>query len=139
MYLPRGEIAGFVFLEIEAVDDNRRRRLVLIVALGAGQRVVEHDERETGAIRRPVVVDHVALELGELLRIAAAAIEEPELIRPILLAPVREESEIAAVRAPAGRVLAVGALRELDGLLSVPARHPKIRGALVASDVGRPH
>src|SRR5262245_2956663 len=128
MHLPRGEIAGFVFLEIEAVDDDRRRRLVLIVALVAGTRVVEHEERETGAIGRPVEVDHVAIELSEQLRIADAAIEKPELIGAILLAPVREESEITAVRAPAGGVLAVGSLRELDGLPSVPARHPKICG-----------
>ncbi len=136
MRAARVEITDFIFLEVVAVDHDGRRCLVLVCRVMPWQRVVEHHERELHAIRRPVVVEHVALEVGELARVAAPPVEQPERIRAVFLAATRQEGERRAVGAEGGRMLAVARMGHLHGLAAIPARHPDMREPLVPRYIG---
>src|SRR5688572_1565745 len=129
--LPLGaEIAGLVLLEVIAVDDDRRRRLVLLALLFLVRIFVGDDQRQPLAVGRPGVVDHVAVESGERARFAAGAIEQPDLFRLFIVAARREKREILAVGTPPRRVLALFGASELQGALAVPAHHPHVPDAL---------
>src|SRR5678815_1068820 len=130
------EVAGFVLFEVVAINDDRRRRLVLLAFLLLVRVLVGHYQRETLAVGRPGVVDHVAVEAGQRARFAAAAIEQPHLFR-LLIAPARsDERNVLAVRAPARCVLAVFRLGELQLPAAVPARHPQMRHPFVLDRIG---
>ena len=137
------QIAFAVLLEVIAVEHDGRRGLPLpaLHLLGlVGRILVALREDEFLAVRRPRVVAHAAVDLGQLLRLAAQAIQEPDLRALLLLvlgAPAGEEREVAAVRAPAGRTLALGPRRQAHRLRAVPAHHPQIAVALVLLDVDR--
>src|SRR5262245_49312762 len=133
------EVAGLVFLEIEPIDDDRRRGFVLFAFLLLVRILVRDDQGETLAVRRPGVVDDVTVESRERTRFAAGAIQHPELLGLLVAAARREERNVFAVRAPARRVLAVLGLRELQRALTVPARHPEVSDALVFDEVGSAH
>ena len=133
------EITGFVLFEIVAIDDDRRRRLVFLAFLLLVRILVGDDQRESLAVGRPGVVDHVAVETGERACFAARAIEQPHLLRLLVAAARGEERNVLAVRAPARRVLAVLRLSELQLPAAVPARHPQMRHALVFDRIGAAH
>jgi hypothetical protein len=138
--LPLGaEVAGFVLLEIVAIDDDRRRRLVLLAFFLLARILVGDDERQPLAVGRPCVLEHVAVEARERARFAARAIEQPDLLRILVAAAPREEREIFAVGTPAWRVLALLGARELQRALAVPARHPDVLAPLVLDGVRRAH
>src|SRR6185436_618996 len=125
------EVAGLVFLEVEAIDDDRRRGLVLLAFPLLARIFVCNDQCELLAVRRPGVVNDFAVEPRQRTRFAASAVQQPDLFRLFVIAPRGEESKVLAVRAPARRVLAVLGLCELQLALAVPARHPDVRDALV--------
>ena len=137
------EVALAVLLEMIAVDDDGRRRLPLpaLHLFGLVGRVLfAHDENEPPAVRRPGVAADPALDLGQPPGLAAPPVEQPDLGPELLLllgAARGQESQIAAVRAPAGRRFAVGARGQTDLLAAVPADHPEIGIALVLLQVGR--
>src|SRR5206468_9564254 len=87
--------------------------------LGIG---VAHDQDQPLAVGAPGVVVDPAFDLGHLLRLPARAVEEPELGRlvVVLAPPGGEEREVAAVRAPAGLLLAVRARGEAHAARAVP-------------------
>src|SRR5918992_5086624 len=114
------EIAGLVFLEVIAVDHDRRRRLLLLALLLPVRILVGDDQRELPGVGRPGVVDDVPVETGERARLAAGAIEQPHLLRFLVTAARRQERDVLAVRAPARRVLALLRLRELQAAAAVP-------------------
>jgi hypothetical protein len=122
-----GEVALFVLLELKAVDDDRRLRLVLLdLRLG-----VFDDQREMLAVGRPVEVVDASLELGHALRFAALQVHDPELIELVVVAAAGEERELPAVRAPLRRRLAAVAERELADVRAVEAGKPDVRVVLV--------
>src|SRR5687768_2094000 len=129
------EVAGLVLFEVVAIDDDRRRGLVLFAFLLAVRIFVRDYQRELLAVRRPRVIHDFAVEAGERARFAAGAIQQPDLFRLLVVAARREERKIFAVRAPARRVLAVLRLRELQRAPAVPVRHPDVRDALVLDEV----
>src|SRR4029078_2603850 len=88
------KIAAGVALEVQAVDDDRLGLLVRRVRVG---RDIAHHEREPLAVRRPLVVANSRFELGDALRLAAAAIEQPELATLPCLSR-RDERHITSVR-----------------------------------------
>src|SRR5687767_10564455 len=135
----RAEIAGLVFLEVIAIDDDRRRRLVLLAFFLPARIFVGDDECQAPAIGRPHVLDDIAVETRERTGFAARAVEQPDLLRIFFAAASREEREIFAVRAPARSVLALFGARELQRALAVPARHPDVRAALVFDEVRGAH
>ena len=57
----RAEIAGFVLLEVETVDDDRRQCLILVLGR-TGRILVHNDQCDALAVRGPVVIEHIALE-----------------------------------------------------------------------------
>ena len=83
------QVAVDVRLEVVAVDDDRLGglgRVVLrssLVVLGRDRRIgVVDDEDEALAVGRPGVVGDAALDVGELDRFPAGAIEQPDLRAP---------------------------------------------------------
>ena len=139
------QVAGVVALELVAIDDDGRLRLLLpaLDLLGVLARIgIAHHEHQARAVGRPLVVVDAALDVGELLGLAAGAIEQPDLralLLLVLVAARRREREVLAVRAPPRTRLAVLARRELHGPRAVPAHHPDVAVALVLLDVRRPH
>src|SRR5690606_31034785 len=126
------QVAAAVALELDAVDDPGLRAVavrggvrarLLLVFRGADQ------QREPLAVRRPLEPAHTLLHVRQLLRLAAAAVEHPDL----RLAAVAggEEAEPAAVRAPL-RIRGRDALRrQRQRLASGGGRHPDARLAAV--------
>ena len=139
------QVARVVALELIAIDDDRRLRLALPAfhLLRVVRRIgVADDEHEPRAVGRPRVVVDAALHVGELLRLAAGAVQQPDL-RPLLLlvlvAARRRECEVLPVRAPPRTRLAVLARRQLDRLRAVDAHHPDVAVPLVLLDVDQAH
>src|SRR5204863_7552854 len=101
----RPEVAVLVLLEVIPIDDDGGLRLPLPAFLLLGLVVrIEILAREDEALRvgRPREVADAALHVGELLRLAAGAVQEPDLRALLLLLLVAargEECQIAAVRA----------------------------------------
>ncbi len=116
-----------VLLEVEAVDDDRLRPPVLapLPLRGLGIRVA-CDQGKSLPVGRPDEVGDAASEVGQPHRLAATPVEQPDLVRVVLVAPAREEGEGAVVGAPAGRVLALRARGEPQGLRPIPAGHPDV-------------
>ncbi len=137
------EVARAVPFEVIAVDDDRRLGLALPAfhLLGlVGRVLLADDEDQALAVRRPDVVVDTALDLGEPQGLAAPAVEEPDLGAELLFllgAAGGEESQVAAVGAPAGRGFAVRARGQPDLLAAVPGDHPQVGVALVLLEVGR--
>src|SRR5678816_2073646 len=98
------EVAGLVFLEIVAIDDDRRRRLVFLTFLLLVRILVGDDQRELLAVGRPGVLDDLTVESRQRTRFAAGAIQQPDLIGLVVIAARGEERNVFAVRAPARRV-----------------------------------
>src|ERR1041384_4398143 len=101
------QVAGLVFLEVVAIDDDRRRGLFFLAFLLLLRIFVRDDQCELLAVRRPRVVDDFAVESRERTRFAAGAIEQPDLFRLFVVAARGEESKVLADRAPAWRGVAV--------------------------------
>src|SRR6185369_12746329 len=98
-------------------------------------RIADH-QREALRIGRPFVALQPSLDLGQLKRLAAAAIQQPHLVALRLAGTGRSERQILAVRAEAGRRLALGAGRNLALVLAVEADGPDMSVAgLVFLDV----
>ena len=121
------QVAVDVRLEVVAIDDDRLRRLrlvVLCVSSVVASVATDRDRSTTSdeplAVGRPGVVGDAALDVGELDRFAAGAVQQPDLavLRPL---PGRDERQVLAVRAPARRRLAVGRRRQLDLLACRPS------------------
>src|SRR5262249_61947705 len=74
---------------------------------------IADNERKALSIRRPLVALQPPLHLGQLLRFAAAPIEQPHLVAARLAGTRRGEGEVLAVGTPARRRLAVLAGRHL--------------------------
>src|SRR6185436_14057629 len=118
------EIALVVALELQASDDDRLGRLVLLLLLVRarlffvfGVRLVRvhvgHDQRQARRVRGPGQGGDAGLEAGQLHRLPALAAHEPDL-RLLPLAP-GEEREPLAVRAPARALLRLLARSEAQG------------------------
>ena len=140
------EIPLAVGLEMVPVDDDGRGRLplpaLLLLGIVVRVRVADH-EHEACAVWRPLVVRDPALDVGELFRLAAQPVQQPDLRSLLLLrlvAPRREEGEVLVVGAPARRAFAgVGQRGEADPVGAVPAHHPEVAVAAVLLDVNRAH
>src|SRR5439155_24499689 len=76
-----------------------------------------------------------SFHVGQLLRFAAAPIEQPYLIASRLARTRRGEREVLAVRTPLRRRLAVLARRHLMIVRAVVADRPDVRVGLVFLDV----
>ncbi len=107
------QIAFAIFLEVVAIDDDRRRGLALPAfhLLRLVRRIlIVGRERDPRAVGRPLDVGHAALEVADLLRFTAGAIQQPDLPALFLFlvgAARRDEREVLVVGAPARRRLAV--------------------------------
>ena len=99
-----------------------------ISASGSGSPTTSASRLPVG---RPLVGLQPALELGQLKRLAAVSIEQPDLIALRLARPRRRERQVLPVRAPPRRRLAFLAERDLPIVLAVEADHPDVRRALV--------
>ena len=139
MRLALGKKALDILLEVKAVDDNGLGRLRLGALLRLGF-VTRHDRKEQlFRIRGPAKVSQIVLDVGELLGLTSAAVEQPHLRALGVALAAGGEGEKAAVGAPArvaGAVLAAG---ELDVLCPVPAHHPEVGEVLVFAGVHVPH
>ena len=131
------EVALAVLLEVVAVDHDGRRGLplpaLLLLGLGVGVFVARH-EHQPRAVGRPRVVGDAALHVGQLHSLAARSRQQPHLRAALLLvlgAARGHERQVLAVRAPAGRRLAVGRRGQLQLLAAVPPGHPHVAVALV--------
>ena len=97
---------------------------------------IGHGQQELLRIGRPLVGRQPALDIRELLRLAAGAVEQPHLRAPRLSAGAAgEEREVAAVGAPARRVLGLRRWTSSAAAGAVPARHPDVGVALVGCRV----
>src|SRR4051794_27900139 len=95
------EIALDVLLEVEPVDDDRLLGFLLVLAacllvVGFGIGILDN-QRQPLAVGRPGVIGDRTLGLGDLLGLAAGAIEQPQLVDLLLVAASRQKGEIAAV------------------------------------------
>src|SRR5713226_7206587 len=107
------EVADGVLFKVEAIDDERRRRLRLggglflvfvLVFVCDGFEIlrlgVAENEYKTRAVRGPFEIVNALSCFCEALRFPTAAIEEPHLVFASVAS--REEGEEFAIRAPAG-------------------------------------
>src|SRR5919112_4964078 len=107
MISPGIEVPGLILLELKPVDHNRA-----VGALGSvwsdcsrvGIGVAGH-ESNTFSIRRPGIFGDSARQIGQPLRLPTAPVEEPDLLDFPRVFPVGQEGQVAAIRAPAGRML----------------------------------
>ena len=79
----------------------------------------------------------LAIELGELrdlVDVLRLRVERPD-VEALVLVPVGEEGEIAAIRAPAGRMLVGRAPGELEASGAVPTGHPDVAVAFILDRV----
>ena len=120
MLMAREQIAARVGLEGQSVDDDR----LLRISLRRRRVRIAHDEDETLRVGRPLVVINAIGNVRHAHRLAAPAIEEPEL-RAVAALPRGEKRQPFPVRAPRGGALAFRRIRELDLLRAVPAHHPQ--------------
>ena len=117
-----------VVLEGEAVHHDRFRPVLGRVAgdrQGVGRRI-GGDEGEPVAVRRPGVLGDPAREVGDPLRLAPGAVEQPELVGLVGVLAGGEKSEVAPVGAPARGVLLVRTAGDPHRAGAVPARHPDV-------------
>ena len=148
------EIAHRVGLEAIAVDDEGRRSFrffrlrvlgvfllififVFIIAASRlvfffgfrllqffGSGITQH-ENETLAVGRPFEIIHILNRIGQLLRLAADAVEQPHL--RLAFVAFGEECEIFSVRTPA-RMRRGNVFRgHHDGIAAASRRHPDAR------------
>src|ERR671910_3321816 len=95
------EVAGLVLLEVVAIDDDRRRRLVLFALFLPARIFVGDDQCQPLSVGRPRIFEDIAVESSQRARFAARSVEQPDLLRVVIGAAGREERKIFAVRAPA--------------------------------------
>ena len=124
------QVALNVLLELVAVDHDRLRRLGArhpprrrraFVIRRIVRVAVRHHQQQLLAIRRPVVGSQPSLHIGELLRLAAVAVQQPNLVALRLARTAGEERQLAPVGTPARRALALRAGGHAQLLLAVPA------------------
>ena len=128
-----------------AIEHDRRRGLalpaLLLLRVVVGVEVAHH-QRQPRAVGRPGEILDAALDVGELHRLAAGAVQQPDLgalLLLVLVAARREEGQVLAVRAEARIRLVLGRRGHADLLAAVPARHPDVGVPLVLLDVDRAH
>ena len=127
MVVQLAQPAGLVLLELEAVEHDGLGRLGRGVArrLGVGVRIAGH-QREPPAVGRPGQVAHAAGQVGDPLRLAAPAVEQPDLLHLSRIVAIRQVRDVAPVRAPARGVVRPRMPREPHLLRPVPARQPDV-------------
>ena len=131
------QIAVDVALELPAVDDDRLGVGLRLLLRGrraggigradeigiVGIDVVDH-QGEALAVRRPGELGDVGLVVGQPHRLAAGAVEQPDL--HLLALARREEGEVAAVRAPARRALPLRRSGQPVRLAAGERHHPDV-------------
>ena len=137
------EIAGAILLEVIAIDHDRRRGLALpavhLLRLVGGILILG-GEQDARAVGRPLDVADAALEVADLLRFAAGAIQQPDLSALLLFlvgAARSDEREVLVVGTPARRRLAVRRRGELQLLAAVPLHHPDVGVAAILLRIDR--
>src|SRR5207247_8728021 len=106
-----------------------RRRGTLAGRVGRVRIRIADREREPLRVGGPFVALQPTFDLGQLRRLAAAPIEQPDLIAFGLARARRSEGQIFPVRAEARRRLAVAAPRDLPFVLAVDADGPDVSAA----------
>src|SRR5690606_1547406 len=97
----------------------------LLLAFGTLR--VAGDDREPGAVRRPVEIGDAAREARQRLGLAAVGGHDPDLRLGVLAAAVGEEGDPLAVRADRRLVLVrVRRARQRAFAAAVPARAPQV-------------
>ena len=132
MAAARSEVAVGVFLELVAVDDDRRLGLALPAFLQLRLRVgigILDLEDHLLAVGRPGHSRDAARDARNPLGFPARTIQEPHLgslLDFLLVAAGREERQMRARRTPARLARARRAPRETRSPGAVPAHHPEI-------------
>src|SRR5438876_1216393 len=134
------EIADSVTLELETVNYKGRRSfrlgssggLVFVLVFGGFQVFglgIAENENQASAVRRPFEVVNALRNVGEVSGFATKAIQKPDL--GLAIVSCGEESEVLAVRAPAGMRGRDAFGGQGDGIAAVGGDHPKALLVLV--------
>ena len=134
---PVARPADAVELELETRESPWRALLVVLFVV----RLVGHarGEDDPGAVRRPDRLADVVLQVGQALRLAAARRHDVELpVRLLVVAPLRDERELRAVRGPARLRVVLPCREPARRFRAVNPREPDRLAVLVLVPVDRP-
>ena len=128
------EIAHVVLFELQAID-NIGTGVGSFFLIEIRRSRIFCDQQHAVAVRCPVELIYTLLEFGQLLRITAAAVEQPDL-RNLVFA-VRQHGKIAAIGAPPGAAGIAARRGHLNRITAVGRLHPdRVAGLILLEIVG---
>src|SRR3974377_1724799 len=122
------QVAIPVLFKVISIDDDGRLRFALptfnLFRIGGRIKIVDYEDKSF-AVRRPGKFGNTTFDIGNLVRFATGAIQQPDLCSFFLflfIAARSQKGEIAVVRAPTGHTFTtVGRGGKLDPLAAIPA------------------